>query len=202
MAVVTCPRASCSGAAYSGVSGAPASRVSALVSTGREPPHGASPSSSLAIAEVEQLDVAVAADEHVGRLEVAVHDQVGVRVGDGLQDIEEQAQPGLDAERVLGAVAVDALTVDVLDDEIRLARLRHPGIDEVGDVGMGQPGQEVAFAPEALLAGRSHQRQVQQLDRRAPFEAAVAAFGQPDAAHPALADERNQPVGPEGLPGQ
>ena len=81
------------------------------------------------------------------------------------------------------------LAVDVLEDEIRLARWRHTGIDEVRDVRMGQPGEECAFAPESLFAGAADQRDVQQLDRRASFEAAVAALGQPDAAHPALADE-------------
>ena len=90
---------------------------------------------------------------------------------------------------VLVAVAVDGLTVDVLEDEIRLARRRHARIDEARDVRVRDPGEDVAFAPEPLLAGAAHQRDVQQLDRRAPLEAAVAALGQPDAAHPALADE-------------
>jgi hypothetical protein len=40
--------------------------------------------------EVEQLDLAADADEHVGRLDVAVHDQVGVCVGDGLEHVEKQ----------------------------------------------------------------------------------------------------------------
>ena len=68
--------------------------------------------------------------------------------------------------------------------------------------GWRQPGEDVAFAPEPLFARAAHQRDVQQLDRGASFEAAVAALGQPDAAHPALADPRDQPVGAEGLPRQ
>ena len=60
-------------------------------------------------------------------------------------------------------------------------------------------GEKVAFAPEPLLAGAPHQRDVQQLDRRASLEAAVAALRQPDAAHPALADGRDQPVGADDL---
>ena len=94
----------------------------------------------------------------------------------------------LDPERVLAAVHVDALAVDMLEDEIRLARGRHTRIDEVRDVRVGQAGENCALAPESLFAGAAHQRDVQQLDRRAPFETAVAAFGQPHAAHPALAD--------------
>ena len=63
-------------------------------------------------------------------------DQVGVRVGDGIEHVEEQAEPRLDAERALVAVAVDGLAVDVLEHEIGLAGLRDAGVDEVGDVRM------------------------------------------------------------------
>ena len=54
--------------------------------------------------------------------------------------------------------------------------------------GWRQPREDVAFAPEPLFAGAADQRDVQQLDRRASFESAVAPFGEPDAAHSALAD--------------
>ena len=91
-------------------------------------------------------------------------------------------------ERVLVAIAVDGLAVDVLEHEIRLAGRRDAGVDEVRDVRVGEPGEDGAFAPESLFAGAADQRDVQQLDRRAAFEAAVAALGEPDAAHPALAD--------------
>ena len=46
---------------------------------------------------------------------------------------------------------------------------------------------------------RPQERDVQQLDRGTPFEAAVTALRQPDAAHPALADEGDQPVGADDL---
>jgi hypothetical protein len=41
---------------------------------------------------------------------------------------------------------------------------------------------------------------VQQLHRSATLESPIAAFGQPDAAHSSLTDERNQSVGANGLP--
>ena len=65
--------------------------------------------------------------------------------------------------------------------------------------GWREPGEDGAFAPEPLFAAAADQRDVQQLDRGAALEAAVAAFGEPDAAHPALADGREQPVGAEDL---
>ena len=66
--------------------------------------------------------MAVVADKDVGRLEVAVNNQVGMRVGDGAEDVEEEPQPRLDPECVIVAVGVDGGAVDVLDDEVRLSR--------------------------------------------------------------------------------
>ena len=59
---------------------------------------------------------------------------------------------------------------------------------------MSQASEDVPFAPESLFAGAAHDGNVQQLDCGASFEAPVAALRQPDGAHPALADERQQPV--------
>ena len=86
------------------------------------------------------------------------------------------------AERALVAVAVDGLPVDVLEDQIGLAGRRDAGVDEVRDARMAEAREDGAFAPEALFAGAADQRDVQQLDRRAALEPAVAAFGEPDAA--------------------
>ena len=101
---------------------------------------------------------------------------------------------------MLVAVAVDVLAVDVLEHEIGLAGRRDAGIDEVRDVRVGQAGEDGAFATEALLARAADERDVQQLDRRAPLETAVAAFGEPDAAHPAPPDRSHQAVRAEDLP--
>ena len=48
------------------------------------------------------------------------------------------------------------------------------------------------------FAGAADQRGIQQLQRRLAFETAVAALRQPDAAHPAVADRRDQPIGADG----
>ena len=84
VAAVTSPPVTCSGAAYSGVSIDAPSRVSAVTS-----PAGFT-FQQLGDAEIEQLDLAVRAHQHVGRLDVAVHDQIRVRVGDGGQHVQEQ----------------------------------------------------------------------------------------------------------------
>ena len=100
------------------------------------------------------------------------------------------------------AVAVDRIAFDVLQDQVRLARGRDAGVEESCDVRVGQTGQEVALAAEALLAGLTEQARVQELDRGFALEATVAALCEPDVAHAALTDEGNERVGAEGLPGK
>jgi hypothetical protein len=150
--------------------------------------------------EVEQLDVTVDADQHVARLDVAMDDQVGVRVSDGLEHVEEQAQPRLDAQRARVAILVDGLAVDVLENEIGLPGLRDARVDQMRDAWVSEPREERAFAPEPLFAGAIDQRDVQELDRGLTFEAAVTAVGEPDAAAAALSNHRNESVGTEHLP--
>ena len=125
VAVVTWPCASCSGAAYSGVSGAAGlSRERARLDNRRITPLRVA-RDQLRDAEVQQLDLAIHADEHIGRLDISMHDQVCVRVGDGLQHIEKETDARLNPQRLLVAVAVDGLTVHVLENEVRLAHCRY-----------------------------------------------------------------------------
>ena len=138
-------------------------------------------------AEVEELGLPVGADQHVRRLDVTVHDQVGVGVRDRVHHVEAQAQARLDPERARVAVLVDALAVHVLEDEIRLSRRGDPGVDEMRDVRMPQAGEDGALAAETFFAGAPDERDVQQLDGRGALKPAVAAFGQPHAAGSALA---------------
>ena len=91
-----------------------------------------------------------------------------MRVGDRVEHVEEEAEARLDPERVLVAVAVDGLAVDVLEDEVRLAAGETPASMRCAMCGMRQAGEDGALALEALFAGAADQRDVQQLDRRLP----------------------------------
>ena len=148
-------------------------------------------------AEIEQLDLALARDQHVRRLEVAVHDQRCVRVRHGIEHVEEEPQPRVHVEPVLIAVPIDRLAVDVLEHEIRLAGRRHARIEQLRDVRMREPRQDAAFALESILAA-SREREVQELDRHPPIESAIGALREPDRAHPAASDRRHERVGADG----
>ena len=115
-----------------------------------------------------------------------------MRVRDGFEHLQKKANPGVDVELAGVAVPVDGLALDVFEDEVGLARGRHPGVEQAGDVGIGEPREQVALAPEPLLAGAAEQARVQELDGGAALEAAVVALREPHVAHAALTDERSQ----------
>ena len=119
-----------------------------------------------------------------------MNDQVCVGVCDSVEHIEKETKPGLDAKGAFLAISIDGPAIDMLEDEIWLARCRHPGVDEVCDPRMSQTREDRALPPKPLFTRSIDQRDVEKLDRRAPLEAPVAAFGEPDAAGPSLTDQR------------
>ena len=88
--------------------------------------------------EVQQFDFPVVGDQDVRRLDVAMDDQVGVGVLDGLGDIEEQPQPPLDGALIRVAILRDRLAVDVFHRQPGLAVRRRAAVYQPGDVGMVQ----------------------------------------------------------------
>src|SRR3982751_3864310 len=70
------------------------------------------------------------------------------------------------------------------------------------DTRIAQPRQDVALAPESLFTGAPDQRDVQQLDRRASLEPAIAALREPHAAGAALSERRDETVRAEHLSGK
>ncbi len=64
--------------------------------------------------------------------------------------------------------------------------------------GCRQPGEDAAFAREAFSAVPG-QGDLQELDRHAAVESTVAALGEPDGAHAAFTDRRDQRVGADGF---
>ena len=151
--------------------------------------------------EVEQLDLPLFRDQHVRWLEVAVDDQIRMGVCDGSEDVQKQNDAPLDIEAARVAELVDRLAVDVLEHEERLSTRRHAGVEELGDLRMRQSRENSAFGLESRLTMLG-ERQVEKLDRRQAFEAPVAAFGEPDAAHATVPDRRFERVRPKFLAGE
>ncbi|ODV20559.1 MAG: hypothetical protein ABT27_07585 [Lysobacteraceae bacterium SCN 69-25] len=100
-------------------------------------------------AEVEQLDLARACDEHVGRLEVAMHDQIAMRMRDRLADLDEQRQTRVEIQAPRVAPGRQRLAVDEFHREPRTTVLVEAAVDQACDVRMFQPRQDFALAQEA-----------------------------------------------------
>ncbi len=149
-------------------------------------------------AEIEQLDLAGRVDQHVGRLQVAMHDQALVRVADRIEHRVEQFQAIVQVRRVVRGVVEQVEAVDVFEREPRLAFGGLAAVEQARDVRVVQAGQDLPFLAQAAQAvgGR---KAAQQLDRHALVEAAVDALGEEHRAHAAGTEFADQPVRTEAV---
>jgi hypothetical protein len=152
-------------------------------------------------AKVQQLYFAVGPDQNVGWFNVAMDNQVGMGVGHSAEHINEQTDARFYAEPVVVAVFINALSLDMLENEIWFAFRSDTGIDQFRDMWMPELTKYSAFADKALQAAACRNRKMQKLDCYPPLEAAVTALRQPYAPHPALADGRDQRISADRLAG-
>src|SRR5262249_16948006 len=133
-------------------------------------------------AEIQQLRVPVGRQEDVLGLEVAMHDEIAMRVADGLADLEEELDARPERGSVLAKVGVERLAVDVLENEVRVTAVAHAAVDETGDPGVIEAREDRALAVETRLELR---RRGEELDRDALRERPVDALGEIHGAHAA-----------------
>ena len=151
-------------------------------------------------AEVEQLHHAVRADHDVGGLEVAVDHRVLVGVSHCLTHRPEQRQPLPDAALVAAAPGGERLAVHELHREPRRPVGQGVGIVEPGDAGIVELRQGALLGQEPLAAARGEPGVGEDLD--GGLAAEVGAIGEVHHAHSPLAQDPQQPVGPEQLAAQ
>ena len=99
-------------------------------------------------AEVEEPGAAVGLDEAVGRLEIAVNDQLRVGELHRPRHLHEQPEPGREIKPAGVAVAGDRDPVHVLQHEVGTAIVQTAGVEDRGDGRVHQPRQRVALDPE------------------------------------------------------
>ena len=99
-------------------------------------------------AEVEELHVACRRDDNVPRLDVTMNHQVGVGVLDRAANLDEQRKTAIDGQPLLVAVPVDRPPLHVLHHQVRAFVVGASAVQEPGDVGMGQRGENLAFLLE------------------------------------------------------
>ena len=139
--------------------------------------------------------MAIARDEDVARLQVAVDDQALVRVLDGGADVGEKAQAGGDVQVPVGAVLRDRQPVHELHHQVRPAIAGDAAVEQPGDVGMDEAGEDAPLGEEPLVQRIAGVARADQLDRDAMFEVRAGPVGEIDGAHAAAADLRDDAVG-------
>ena len=112
-----------------------------------------------------------------------MHDELCVRVGDGIQHVRKQAQPRRQRQLARRAVAIDRFALDVLEHQVGLPVIVHARIEQARDVRMREPCEQARFVADLVRGVAPESATVEQLDGRAPLELAVAAPREPDAAH-------------------
>src|SRR5262249_10289438 len=85
-------------------------------------------------AEVEQLRLAGRVDQDVRRLQIAVDDQVAMRVRHRAADAEKKGEHVADRQAL--RIRIDRRAVDVFHDEIWMSPRGVAGVEESGDAGM------------------------------------------------------------------
>jgi len=150
-------------------------------------------------AEVQQLDAAVGIHQHIGGLEVAVHDEVAVGVADRLQHLQEQRHARAQRQAARVAPVRDRLALDVLQGEPGPALGIHAAIEQARDAVVRQARQDGAFAAEARAQLRAVAGRANALDRHLLAQLGVIALGQPHHAHAAAPQFAQQAVGAEAL---
>ena len=87
------------------------------------------------------------------------------------------------------AVAIDAVAVNVLQDQKPPVVRSRAGIEQPRDVRMGEPREHLSLAAEALRQLLLRNARVEELDGALGFEAPIAAACEPDLAHSAPTEQ-------------
>ena len=152
---------------------------------------GASPDEQLGDAEIQQLGHAGGSDQHVAWLQVAVDDELRVRVSHRTHHLHEQPHHVLQVAAL--APSVDRLAVDILQRQVRAAVGAESRVIQHGYVRMLQPREDFALASDALRQILVDPFGARQLQRHGALHHAVGALRQPYRPHAAFGQLALQP---------
>ena len=110
--------------------------------------------------------------------------------------------PGSNVELAFVTVAIDRLTLDVLEHKVGLSAGGYACVQQLSDIGIGKAGKDRAFSFESLLAALPNQTGAQELHCRFALESPIIAFGKPHRPHAALANCGDQAVSAHSLSGK
>ena len=145
--------------------------------------------------EIQQFDGAFLGHQDVLRLEVAMDHQVLMSVVDGGADGEEKIQTLADGKPVGIAVLIDRGSGDEVHHEIGTAVRGGAAIQEFGDIGVIEVGQNLPLGIEAFERVVAEDAAADDLDGDHLAVQVVDAHRLVDGAHAAFGDELHDAVG-------
>ena len=92
------------------------------------------------------------------------------------------------------AIVGDRHPVDLLEDEVGTAVLAAPAVEQAGDAGMVEAGEDLPLAQEAGVDRARVDAGEDALERHPLLELAVGALGEIDLAHAAAAEQSQQSI--------
>src|SRR5690606_23986952 len=134
-------------------------------------------------AEIEQLHLALGRDQYVAGLQVTMDHKVAVRVVHRGAHVAEQCDALMYAQTMPITVGRDGLAIDVFHHEVRQLPVRDPAVEQLGNVGMFQRGENLALRAETPMQLFAVRAATQQLDRDPPAEMTVVSLSEVDDAH-------------------
>ena len=175
---------------------------------GRQKPHlrrgdvGLHGPGHLGDAEIEEFGGGSGRHHDVAGLQVAVDDEVLMEIMDGGADLHEQLDAFADVEPVVVAVAVQRGAFNELHDVIGRTVGGVAAVEDAGDVGVFEAGEDLAFLAEAVGKKRGVLIGDEKLQCDILAECAIVADRQKDDAHAAAAEFADDAVGakPHGGP--
>ena len=124
-------------------------------------------------------------------------DQIRVSASDGVEDLQKQPDALIAREVMRLDVLIDRSAIDVLEYEIRLTARAHAGVEQSRDSRMCELRENRPLAAKACLPRGRHEREIEELHRRASFEAAIGSAREPYGAHAAVAERTFERIGAE-----
>src|SRR6185437_5745829 len=144
--------------------------------------------------EIEQADAPLVGHENIRWLEVAMDDQVRMRVLHRSKHLPKEQQPLAQSQPPGVAVRPQWRAGDVLECKIGLAILGEAGVVKPCDVGMIQLGENRPLAGQAVREPEAHECRMDELESDLTRKETIDALGEPDGAHTTLTQERADAV--------
>ncbi len=151
-------------------------------------------------AEIKQLGNARRRHENICRLQIAMDDQVAMRVGHRIAHVAHERATRLGVELLAVAVFRDRNAFDVIHRKIRQAVGCRAAIEKANDVGMIETRENLALLPEPFQHFAEGQAGAQDLERDEMIEFGIGAAREVDLTHAAHANDAFDCVGPKLLP--